>query len=83
MTAGIVDRFEDIFSRYVDSGWACSGRALRRYGTELEAAAEHLPGASRRVAASALSAGAPAGAVTHNGLAFGARELLAVRDAAD
>jgi type IV secretion system protein TrbL len=57
--------------------------ALRRYGTELEAAAEHLPGVARRVAASALAANAPAGAVTHSTLAFSSPELVVVRDATD
>ncbi|MBV8920116.1 type IV secretion system protein [Bradyrhizobium sp.] len=57
--------------------------ALRRYGTELEAASQHFPAVSRKIAASALSASSPAGAVTHNGLAFGTPELAPIREAAD
>jgi type IV secretion system protein TrbL len=57
--------------------------ALRRYGTELEAASRQFPAASRRGGASALSTSSPAGAVTHDGLAFGTPELAAVREAAD
>jgi type IV secretion system protein TrbL len=57
--------------------------ALRRYGTELEAASRQFPAASRRGAAAALSTSSPAAAVTHNGLAFGTPELAAVRKAAD
>jgi type IV secretion system protein TrbL len=57
--------------------------ALRRYGTELEAASRHFPPASRRGGPSALSTNSPAAAVTHSGLAFGTPELVPARKAAD
>jgi type IV secretion system protein TrbL len=57
--------------------------ALRRYGTELEAASRHFPAVPRRGGASVLSASSPASAVTQTGPAFGRPELAAVREAAD
>ena len=57
--------------------------ALRRYGTELEAASRHFPAVSRRAAASALATSSPAGAVPHNGLAFSTPELAPVRKTVD
>jgi type IV secretion system protein TrbL len=57
--------------------------ALRRYGTDLEAASRHFPAVSRRGGASVLSASSPASSVTQNGPTFGRPELAAVREAAD